>query len=103
MAKLLDRAQPDPIGFAQGPVDGPRLRHTHLGTADKWRHIRWVSIAEADESSRTRSFVNGCFEHPAVGDGVGYIRLKGGLDTAASLALSDVKQAGVRYIPATLQ
>ena len=48
---LLDRAETDAIGFAQGAVDRPSLGHAHLGTADKLRDIGWVGVAVADETS----------------------------------------------------
>ena len=33
-ADLLDRADADAIGLAQGPVDRPGLGHPHLGAVD---------------------------------------------------------------------
>jgi hypothetical protein len=47
---LLDRADTDAIGLAQGPVDRPRLGHSHLGAVDQGRHIGRIGVAVAVEA-----------------------------------------------------
>ena len=49
-ADLLDRADADAVGLAQGPVDRPGLGHPHLGAMDQGRHIGGIGIAVADEA-----------------------------------------------------
>src|SRR6266581_5019384 len=49
-AQLLNGTQPDAVGLAQGPVDGPRFCHTHLGPANQWRDIGRIGVAVADET-----------------------------------------------------
>jgi hypothetical protein len=48
---FLNRADADPVGFAQGAVDGARFCHPHFSTVDKERDIGRVSIAVAYEST----------------------------------------------------
>src|SRR5438094_6402723 len=47
---FLDRADTDAVGLAQGPVDRPGLRDTHLGAVDQRRDIGGIRIAVADEA-----------------------------------------------------
>jgi len=70
---------------------------------DQRGDIRGIGITVADEASRARSLVNSCFEDPAVGYGIGYILLKGSLDTMASPTLSKPKQASMGHIPVAIQ
>ena len=43
-------AEPDSVSLAQGPIDGARLSHAHLGTADQRGNIRWIGVTIADET-----------------------------------------------------
>jgi hypothetical protein len=97
--KFFNRTEPDSISLSQSPVDGARLRHTHLSATDQRRHIGGIGVSVPDKTPRTRNLVNGCFEDPTTGDGVRYSLLEGGLDTVASPALSEAKQASMSYIP----
>ena len=49
-ADLLDRADADAVGLAQGPVDLPGLRHPHFGAVDQGGDIGGIGIAIADEA-----------------------------------------------------
>ena len=49
-AQLLDRAQADSVGLAQGSVDGPGFCHAHLSAADQGRCISRVGVTIADEA-----------------------------------------------------
>ena len=47
---FLDRANADPVGLAQGAIDGSRLGHTHLGATDERGDIGRVGVAVAHEA-----------------------------------------------------
>ena len=63
-ADLLDRANADAVGLAQGPIDRPSLGHPHLGAVDQGRHIGGIRIAVADKSFTYARLENLSSEHP---------------------------------------
>jgi hypothetical protein len=63
-SEFLDRTKTDPVGLAQGPVDGPGLGHPHLGTTDKRGDVGGIGVAIANESSGPRRLVDRGLEDP---------------------------------------
>src|ERR1019366_7362897 len=61
---LLDRADADAIGLAEGSIDRPSFRYPHFRTVNQRRNIGGVGIAVADEARRF-GFVNRSSENPA--------------------------------------
>ena len=59
---LLDRADADAVGFAQGAVDGPSLGHAHFGAMDQKGNIGRIGIAVADEAGGFLRRVDRCLE-----------------------------------------
>jgi hypothetical protein len=47
---LLDRADADAVGLAEGAVDGTGFGHAHLGAVNEWRDIGGIRVAIPDES-----------------------------------------------------
>ncbi len=64
---LLNRAQPDAIGLAEGSIDRPGLSDAHLGAADQIGHVGGIGISIADEPFGMTTLVDGCLEDPAAG------------------------------------
>ena len=101
-SELFDRAQADPISLAESAIDGAGLRHAHLGAADQRRHIRWISVAIANEAARATTLVDGSPEDPTALVGsesrpIGHIR-------CPSTGYAELcNEARVRYIPSTVQ
>ena len=60
---LLDRADADAVGLAQGAVDRPGFGHAHLGAVDQGRHVGWIGIAVTHKARRL-GFVNRSSEDP---------------------------------------
>jgi hypothetical protein len=50
-AKFLDRTEANPIGLAEGPVDGSGFGDTHLGAVDHGRNVGRIGVAVADEAA----------------------------------------------------
>jgi len=65
--EFLNRTKTDPVGLAQGPVDGPGLGYPHLSPADKGGDIGRISVAVANEPLGARSLVDRGLEDPAAG------------------------------------
>jgi hypothetical protein len=86
--EFLDRAEADAVGFAESTVDGAGLSHTHLGAANKWRDIRGVSIAIANEAPRSGGLIDGGPKNPTAGRRVGQATLNDCVDPGTPSPLS---------------
>jgi hypothetical protein len=67
---FLNGADADPVGLAQGSINGTCLRDPHFGTVDKDRDVGRIGIAVSYEVLRFR-LCDGCFEYPAALFGIG--------------------------------
>ena len=101
--ELLDRAEPDPIGFSESTVDGSDL-FAMLASAsvDRGRYVGWIGVAVADESFGARRFIDGRTEDPAPGSGVRQFLLDYCSDPQTVSALGYVEQTPVRYVPSAI-
>ena len=57
---LLDRADADAIGLAQGAIDCPGFGHAHLGPADQRGNVGRIRVAVADEARGVLGWIDGC-------------------------------------------
>jgi hypothetical protein len=65
--KLLERAEGNTIGLAQGTIDGPGFGHAHLGIVENQRRdIARMGIAVADKPAAFGGLVDSSLEHPEV-------------------------------------
>jgi hypothetical protein len=65
--KLLERAQANAIGFAQGAIDGAGFGHAHLGVVENQRRdIAGMSFAVTNKAPALGRFEDCGFEHPEV-------------------------------------
>jgi len=62
---LFDRADPDSVSLAQGPVDRAGFGHTHFGAPDQGRDVGRVGIPIADKALAVAALVDGGLERPA--------------------------------------
>src|ERR1019366_9430679 len=98
---LFDRADSDAIRLAQSAIDGSGFGDPHLGAADQQRNIGGISIAVANETSGILGRIDGRLEHETTGCGITQ-RIDGFyMDTPASLATRQLKETGVRHVPAS--
>jgi hypothetical protein len=102
-SKFFDRTKTDPVGLAQGPVDGPGLGHPHLGAADDGVDIGRISVAVANEALGARRFVDRGLENPAADGGITELREGLGPDTGAAMTAGKAEKAGVGYVPLVFQ
>jgi hypothetical protein len=102
-SEFLDRTQTNPIGLAQGSVDGPSLGHPHLGPTDKSRDIGRVRVPVAHEALRVRRLVDRGSEDPAVGGGIAELTKRLSSDTRAAMTAGEPKQAGMGYVPPSVK
>src|SRR5260370_11883689 len=64
-AQLLNRAEPNPVGLAQGSIDGARLSDAHLGASHKRGDIRGLGISIAYKSLGSEPLEYGGLKNPA--------------------------------------
>ena len=100
---LLNRAQPDALGLAEGTVDGPGLSHAHLGTADQIGHVRGIGISVADEAFGPRALVDGRPENPAAGRWITKLACRLNLNTRTPIAAGQRQEAGMGDIPLSVE
>jgi hypothetical protein len=101
--KLLDRAEPDSVGLAQGPVDGSGLGNPHFSAADQWRRVGGIGIAVAYKAPRKTALINDGFEDPTTDGEIGELVLYDRLDSTTTSSRGKLQESGVGHIPATLQ
>jgi hypothetical protein len=102
-SKFLHRTQTNPIGLAQGPVDGPGLGHPHLGSTDKGGHIGRISVAIANEPPGPRRLVDRGLEDPAPGGWITEFAERLSSDAGAVMTAGEAEEAGVGYVPIALK
>jgi hypothetical protein len=100
---LLDRADADAVGLAEGAIDCPGLGHAHLGPADERGDIGRVGVAVSDETPAGFGFVHRGCKRPALSRGVTECRNGLGVNTSATASASKTHQPCMRYIPSTLE
>ena len=100
---LLNRAQPDAIGLAEGSIDRPSLSDTHLGAADQIGHVGGIGISIADEPFGTRTLVDGRPEDPAAGGWVTKLARRLNLNPRTPIAAGQPQEAGMGDIPLAFQ
>ncbi len=100
---LLNRAQPDAIGLAEGTVDGPGLSHTHLGTADQIGHVGGIGISIADEPFGTAMLVDSCLEDPAVGRWITKLVCWLNSNAGTPIAAGQPQEPDMGYVPPAVQ
>jgi hypothetical protein len=65
--KLLDGAEGDAVGLAQGAIDGTGFGHAHLGVVeDEGRDVAGMGVTVADEAAALGRLIDRGFEHPEV-------------------------------------
>jgi hypothetical protein len=102
-SKFLNRAQANPIGLAEGPVDGPGLGHPHLGPADDGRDIGRIGIPIAHETLGLGRLVDGGLEDPAPHGWIAELAERLSADTGATMAASKAEEASVGYVPIAVE
>jgi hypothetical protein len=102
-SEFFDRTKTDPVGLAQGPVDGPGLGHPHLGPEDKGGDIGRISVTVANEALGARRFVDRGLEDPATGRRVTKLAKRLGPDAGAAMAAGKSEEAGVGDVPLFFQ
>ena len=101
--KLLNRAEADPVGLAQGAIDRPCLSDAHLSSVDQGRDIGRIRVAVADESLGGNAFEDSGLENPTSGNDVRKTLLQRRLDSTATSPESQLQETGMRYVPSTIQ
>jgi len=65
--KFLEGAERNPVGLTEGPVDGARFGHPHLGVVeDQGRDVAGMGVAITDKAAALRRLVHSRFEDPEV-------------------------------------
>src|SRR5579872_2088700 len=100
---LLDRADPDAVGFAQSAVHGASLSHPHLGTMDQRRDIGRISVTKPDETAAGSRFVDGGLEGPALRSRVTEVGHRSNVNAGTAIATRKAEQPRVRYVPPVLE
>jgi hypothetical protein len=100
---LLDRADADTVGRAEGAIDCPGLGHAHLGSANERGDVGWICVAVANEAFARFGFVDRGLKCPALSRGVTECRNGLGVNTSATASASKTHQPCMRYIPSTLE
>jgi hypothetical protein len=103
MPKFFNRTETNPIGLAQGPVDGASLCDSHFGAADQGRSVRRIGISVTNETLRRGALEDSCLEDPATGSDIRKTFLKDRLDPTTTSPGSKLQEPGVGHIPSTLQ
>jgi len=99
---LLDRADADAVGLAEGAIDCPGLGHAHLGAADERGDVRRVGVAIADEAfARFRSVDRG-LKCPALcrrlAEGLNRLNL----DASTPISAGQACESGVGNVPSAV-
>jgi len=63
---LLDRADADAVGLAEGAIDCPGLGHPHFGPANERGDVERVSVAVADKAGGAFGREDRCLEDEAI-------------------------------------
>src|SRR6266566_727348 len=100
---LLDRADADAVGLAQGPVDRPGLRYPHFGAVDQGRDIRGIGVAVAHETSAIAGFKDCGSECPSFCSRIGEFPKALHIYSRTFLSLSNSQETRMAYIPAFIQ
>ena len=100
---LIDRADADTVGLAQGAIDRSGLGHAHLCTADQGRDIGGICITVT-----SKSFTDGRFEYCRLECPPRHKRLRElwnrlDMDSGASISSRQSQQASVGHIPRPIQ
>jgi hypothetical protein len=94
--QLLEGAEGDAVGLAQGAVDGAGFSHAHLGVVeDEGRDVAGVGIAVADEAAALGRLIDRGLEDPEVFLGAAQWQDGFRQDPMAVAALSQAKKASV--------
>ena len=101
--QLLDRAKADPVGLAQGAVDGASFGDAQLGAMHHGRNVGGIGIAVADKALRESTLINHRFEDPPTRCEVGELVLEHRVDSTATSPGSKLQEPGVGHIPSTIQ
>ncbi len=65
--QLLERAEGNAVGLAQGAIDGAGFGHPHFGIIeDEGGNIAGMSVAVANEASAFERLIDGSFENPEI-------------------------------------
>src|SRR5258708_7327917 len=86
-AQLLNRAETNPVGLAQGSIDGARLSDAHLSPMDQCGNIGGIGVAVTNEPLTSVSFVDDRFEDPVGRSALAVLRHKIHTDSRTTLAL----------------
>ncbi len=100
---LLNRAQPDAIGLAKGPVDGPGLSDAHLGAADQIGHVGGIGVPIANEAFGPRTLVDGCLEDPAAGRWITKLACRLNLNTRTPITAGQPQETRMSDIPLAVE
>lgn len=97
--KLLDGAEGNAVGLAQGAIDGAGFGHAHLGVVeDERRDVAGMGITVADEAAAFGGFVYGSLEDPEALFGMAQWEHRLGLNAVAVAPLSQAQQIAVGNI-----
>src|SRR5690348_16583581 len=102
-AELLYRTEADAVGLPQSTVDGAGFRNAHFGAADEWGNVRRIGIAKPHETTRATRLANGALKDPAARNGIAETLQLLNAHFDASFALCEPQQAGMRYVPMTIE
>src|SRR6266566_2833031 len=100
---LLDRADPDAIGLAQGPVDCSGFGNAHLGATYQGRDIGGIGIAVANEAVAFCRLEDSSPKCPPTGGCRGKFGYGFYIDARTALSSSQTYQACVSDIPTIIQ
>src|ERR1019366_388985 len=100
---LLNRADSDAIGLAQGAIDRPSFRYAHLGASHQHGNVGRVSVPVADETGGIFGRIYRRLEDETIGRRITQ-RIHGlDMDTTTSFATCQPNKSGVGYEPAILK
>src|SRR5208337_4174457 len=99
---LLDRADTDTVGLAQGAIDRPSFGYAHFGSADERRNIGRIGVTVANKAGGALRRIGRCLEDKPIRRRITERIDDLNMDAAASLATRKPEEAGVCNVPATV-
>ena len=100
---LLDRADADAVGLAQGTIDGSGFGHPHFGAADERGNVRGIGVTVADETPAGLRLEDSGHEGPTLAGSVREFQYRTNVDTSAPVMACQTYQTGVSDVPSALQ
>ena len=96
---LLDRADADAVGLAEGAIDRSSFGYAHLGTADERGDVGRIGVTVADKAGGALRGIGRCLEDETIRRRITQ-RIDGfNMDAAASLATRQPQQPCMRHVP----